>query len=216
MMRTLYCGEVNRKHLDQTITLCGWAHRRRDHGGVIFIDLRDREGLVQIVCDPDLGEIFKTAENIRNEFVLKVTGLVRNRPEGTVNPNLPTGEIEVLAKKIEILNASLTPPFQLDDENLSENVRLTHRYLDLRRPVMQEKLKLRYRVSKIMRDFLDTNGFMEIETPMLTRSTPEGARDYLVPSRVHVQTTVDGGRLRPLFSDYQVFPRRRFARRPSA
>ncbi len=184
-MRTLYCGEVNRKHLDQTITLCGWAHRRRDHGGVIFIDLRDREGLVQIVCDPDLGEIFKTAENIRNEFVLKVTGLVRNRPEGTVNPNLPTGEIEVLAKKIEILNASLTPPFQLDDENLSENVRLTHRYLDLRRPVMQEKLKLRYRVSKIMRDFLDTNGFMEIETPMLTRSTPEGARDYLVPSRVH-------------------------------
>jgi aspartyl-tRNA synthetase len=185
MMRTLYCGEVNRKHLDQTITLCGWAHRRRDHGGVIFIDLRDREGLVQIVCDPDLGEIFKTAENIRNEFVLKVTGLVRNRPEGTVNPNLPTGEIEVLAKKIEILNASLTPPFQLDDENLSENVRLTHRYLDLRRPVMQEKLKLRYRVSKIMRDFLDTNGFMEIETPMLTRSTPEGARDYLVPSRVH-------------------------------
>ncbi|MDD5403425.1 MAG: aspartate--tRNA ligase [Sulfuricella sp.] len=185
MMRTHYCGAVNRSHLQQTVTLSGWAHRRRDHGGVIFIDLRDREGLVQVVCNPDKVDTFAIAEKIRNEFVLKVTGRVNPRPEGTVNPNLPTGEIEVIADSIEILNASLTPPFQLDDENLSENVRLTHRYLDLRRPVMQDNLKLRYRVSKTLRDYLDQHGFMEIETPMLTRSTPEGARDYLVPSRVH-------------------------------
>ena len=185
MMRTQYCGDVNRSHLDQTVTLCGWAHRRRDHGGVIFIDLRDREGLVQVVCNPDQVETFKAAETIRNEFVLQITGVVRPRPEGTVNPNLSTGEIEVLAQNIEILNPSQTPPFQLDDEQLSENVRLTHRYLDLRRPVMQSNLKLRYRVAKTMRDYLDNHGFMEIETPMLTRSTPEGARDYLVPSRVH-------------------------------
>ena len=185
MMRTHYCGAVNRDHLQQTVTLSGWAHRRRDHGGVIFIDLRDREGLVQVVCNPDKVDTFAIAEKIRNEFVLKVTGRVNPRPEGTVNPNLPTGEIEVIADSIEILNASLTPPFQLDDENLSENVRLTHRYLDLRRPVMQENMKLRYRVSKTLRDYLDQHGFMEIETPMLTRSTPEGARDYLVPSRVH-------------------------------
>ncbi|MBS4095331.1 MAG: aspartate--tRNA ligase [Sulfuricella sp.] len=184
-MRTHYCGEPNLNHLQQTVTLCGWAHRRRDHGGVIFIDLRDREGLVQVVCDPDRAETFATAEKIRNEFVLKITGLVRNRPEGTVNPNLSTGEIEVLAHTIEILNPSLTPPFQLDDENLNENVRLTHRYIDLRRPQMQNNLKLRYRVAKTLRDALDGHGFMEIETPMLTRSTPEGARDYLVPSRVH-------------------------------
>ena len=185
MMRTHYCGAVNREHLQQTVTLSGWAHRRRDHGGVIFIDLRDREGLVQVVCNPDKVDTFAIAEKIRNEFVLKVTGRVNPRPEGTVNPNLPTGEIEVIADSIEILNASLTPPFQLDDENLSENVRLTHRYLDLRRPVMQENMKLRYRVAKTLRDYLDQHGFMEIETPMLTRSTPEGARDYLVPSRVH-------------------------------
>ena len=184
-MRTHYCGEPNLSNLQQTVTLCGWAHRRRDHGGVIFIDLRDREGLVQIVCDPDRAETFASAEKIRNEFVLKVTGLVRNRPEGTTNPNLSTGEIEVLAHTIEILNASLTPPFQLDEENLSENVRLTHRYIDLRRPQMQNNLKLRYRVAKTLRDALDGHGFLEIETPMLTRSTPEGARDYLVPSRVH-------------------------------
>ena len=184
-MRTHYCGEINRDHIDQTISVCGWAHRRRDHGGVIFIDLRDREGMLQIVCDPDMGEAFHTAETIRSEFVLRITGRVRMRPEGTINLNLPTGEIEVLAKEIEILNASLTPPFLLDDEQLSENVRLTYRYLDLRRPVMQNHLKLRYRVSKTMRDYLDTRGFMEIETPMLTRSTPEGARDYLVPSRIH-------------------------------
>ncbi len=185
MMRTHYCGEVNREHLQQTVTFCGWAHRRRDHGGVIFIDLRDREGLVQVVCNPEQIETFKAAEGIRNEFVLKVTGVVRARPDGTVNANLPTGEIEVVAQEIEVLNPSLTPPFLLDDEQLSENVRLTHRYLDLRRPVMQSNLKLRYRVAKTMRDYLDTHGFMEIETPMLTRSTPEGARDYLVPSRVH-------------------------------
>ncbi len=184
-MRTHYCGSVNRTHLDQTITLCGWAHRRRDHGGVIFIDLRDREGIVQVVCDPDRADTFKIAEEVRSEFVLKITGRVRSRPEGTVNPNLPTGEIEVLALEMEVLNASATPPFQLDDENLSENVRLTHRYLDLRRPAMQNNMRLRYRVAKTLRDYLDVNGFMEIETPMLTRSTPEGARDYLVPSRVH-------------------------------
>ena len=184
-MRTHYCGDVNRSHLDQTVTLCGWAHRRRDHGGVIFIDLRDREGLVQVVCDPDRAATFATAEAIRNEFVLKITGLVRNRPEGTVNPNLPTGEIEVLAQEIEILNPSAPIPFQLDDENLSETVRLTHRYLDLRRPAMQKNMMLRYQVSKFLRLALDEQGFIELETPMLTRSTPEGARDYLVPSRVH-------------------------------
>ena len=184
-MRTHYCGSVNRAHLDQTITVCGWAHRRRDHGGVIFIDLRDREGTVQVVCDPDRADTFSIAEDVRSEFVLKITGRVRARPEGTVNPNLPTGEIELLALEMEVLNASATPPFLLDDENLSENVRLTHRYLDLRRPVMQNNMRLRYRVAKTLRDYLDANGFMEIETPMLTRSTPEGARDYLVPSRVH-------------------------------
>ncbi|HAN57159.1 MAG TPA: aspartate--tRNA ligase [Betaproteobacteria bacterium] len=184
-MRTHYCGSVTLDQLDQTITLCGWAHRRRDHGGVIFIDLRDREGLVQVVCDPDRADTFKIAEEVRSEFVLKITGRVRARPAGTVNANLPSGEIEVLALDMEVLNASATPPFQLDDENLSENVRLTHRYLDLRRPVMQNNMRLRYRVAKTLRDYLDTNGFMEIETPMLTRSTPEGARDYLVPSRVH-------------------------------
>ncbi len=184
-MRTHYCGDVNRSHLDQTVTLCGWAHRRRDHGGVIFIDLRDRQGLVQVVCDPDRAATFATAEAIRNEFVLKITGLVRGRPEGTINPNLPTGEIEVLAQEIEILNASAPIPFQLDDENLSETVRLTHRYLDLRRPAMQKNMMLRYQVSKSLRHALDDQGFIELETPMLTRSTPEGARDYLVPSRVH-------------------------------
>ncbi|MBL8506600.1 MAG: aspartate--tRNA ligase, partial [Methylobacillus glycogenes] len=159
--------------------------RRRDHGGVIFIDLRDREGMAQIVIDPDTPEAFKLAESVRNEFVLKVVCKVRARPEGTVNLNIPTGEVEMLATEIEILNPSLTPPFMLDDDNLSEMVRLEHRYIDLRRPTMQKNLKLRYRVAKTLRDHLDSNGFMEIETPMLTRSTPEGARDYLVPSRVH-------------------------------
>ncbi|HQS44030.1 MAG TPA: aspartate--tRNA ligase, partial [Methylotenera sp.] len=185
MMRTHYCGHLNREHIGQTVTLCGWAHRRRDHGGVIFIDLRDREGLAQIVIDPDTKAAFAIAETVRSEFVLKVVCKVRARPEGTVNPNLPTGEVEMLATEIEVLNASLTPPFMLDDENLTETVRLEHRYIDLRRPTMQKNMMLRYRVSKTLRDYLDTNGFIEVETPMLTRSTPEGARDYLVPSRVH-------------------------------
>ncbi len=184
-MRTHYCGHLNRDLIGQTVTLCGWAHRRRDHGGVIFIDLRDREGMAQIVIDPDTPEAFGIAETVRNEFVLKITCKVRARPEGTVNPNIPTGEVEMLASEIEILNPSLTPPFMLDDDNLSEMVRLEHRYIDLRRPAMQKNLMLRYRVSKNLRDYLDTAGFIEVETPMLTRSTPEGARDYLVPSRVH-------------------------------
>ena len=184
-MRTHYCGHLNRSHIGQTVTLCGWAHRRRDHGGVIFIDLRDREGMAQIVINPDSKAAFAIAEAVRSEYVLKVTCLVQPRPEGATNANLATGEVEMIATEIEILNASLTPPFQLDDENLTETVRLEHRYIDLRRPAMQKNMMLRYRVSKTLRDYLDTNGFIEVETPMLTRSTPEGARDYLVPSRVH-------------------------------
>ena len=184
-MRTHYCGRLTAALLGQTVTLAGWAHRRRDHGGVIFIDLRDREGLAQIVSDPDRKATFATAEKIRNEFVLKVTGLVRRRPEGTVNPSIASGEVEVLAHDIEILNASLAPPFQLDDEHLSETVRLTHRVIDLRRETMQKNLKLRYRAAMAVRKYLDAHGFIDIETPMLARSTPEGARDYLVPSRVH-------------------------------
>ncbi|MCC6248522.1 MAG: aspartate--tRNA ligase [Rubrivivax sp.] len=184
-MRTTYCGLVSEKLLGQDVTLMGWAHRRRDHGGVIFIDLRDREGLVQIVCDPDRPEMFATAEHVRNEFCLKVTGKVRARPEGTHNANLVSGKVEVLCHTLEVLNASVTPPFQLDDENLSETVRLTHRVLDLRRPQMQKNLMLRYRVAIEVRKFLDEQGFIDVETPMLTKSTPEGARDYLVPSRVH-------------------------------
>jgi len=184
-MRTTYCGLVSEALMGQTVTLMGWAHRRRDHGGVIFIDLRDREGLVQIVCDPDRAETFATAEGVRNEFCLKVVGKVRPRPAGTENANLTSGKIEVLAHELEVLNPSVTPPFQLDDENLSETTRLTHRVLDLRRPYMQNNLRLRYRVTMEVRKFLDEHGFVDIETPMLTRSTPEGARDYLVPSRVH-------------------------------
>ncbi|WP_395701122.1 aspartate--tRNA ligase [Aquabacterium sp.] len=184
-MRTTYCGLVSEALMGQTVTLMGWAHRRRDHGGVIFIDLRDREGLVQIVCDPDRPEMFKTAEGVRNEFCLKVVGKVRARPEGTHNANLVSGKIEVLCQELEVLNPSVTPPFQLDDENLSETTRLTHRVLDLRRPQMQKNLMLRYRVAIEVRKFLDEQGFIDIETPMLTKSTPEGARDYLVPSRVH-------------------------------
>ncbi len=184
-MRSDYCGLVNRQYLGQVVTVQGWVHRRRDHGGVIFIDLRDREGLLQIVCDPDQAETFRTAEGLRNEFVVSVTGKVRPRPEGTVNANLVSGEIEVLAQAIEILNPSLTPPFLMDDESLSENVRLEYRFLDLRRPAMQKNLRLRYRTAMAVRNYLDKLGFIDIETPMLTRSTPEGARDYLVPSRVH-------------------------------
>ncbi|MDP2029400.1 MAG: aspartate--tRNA ligase [Thiobacillus sp.] len=184
-MRTHYCGAVSADDIGKTVTLCGWAHRRRDHGGVIFIDLRDREGMMQVVIDPDTPAAFKLAEEVRSEFVLKIEGKVRARPAGTENPNMPTGMVEMLTLNLEVLNASLTPPFQIDDDNINENIRLQYRYLDLRRDTMQKNLRLRYRVSKIMRDYLDTHGFMEIETPMLTRSTPEGARDYLVPSRVH-------------------------------
>jgi aspartyl-tRNA synthetase len=184
-MRTHYCGLLNTDQLDQTVSLCGWAHRRRDHGGVIFIDLRDREGLAQVVCDPDRAGMFKIAESVRGEFVLRITGKVRHRPAGTTNPNITSGEIEILCHEIEVLNTALTPPFQLDDENLSETVRLTHRVIDLRRPQMQKNMLLRYRVAMAFRRFLDSRGFIDIETPMLTKSTPEGARDYLVPSRVH-------------------------------
>ena len=184
-MRTSYCGLVSDALMGQTVTLMGWAHRRRDHGGVIFIDLRDREGLVQIVCDPDRAAMFATAEGVRGEFCLQVIGKVRARPAGTENANLVSGKIEVLAHALEVLNPSVTPAFQLDDDNLSETVRLTHRVLDLRRPQMQKNLRLRYRVAIEVRKFLDELGFIDIETPMLTKSTPEGARDYLVPSRVH-------------------------------
>ncbi len=184
-MRTTYCGLVSEALMGQTVTLMGWAHRRRDHGGVIFVDLRDREGLVQIVCDPDRAEMFTIAEGVRNEFCLKIVGKVRARPEGTANANLVSGKVEVLAWELEVLNPSVTPAFQLDEDNLSETTRLTHRVLDLRRPAMQKNLILRYRVAMEVRKFLDEQGFIDIETPMLTKSTPEGARDYLVPSRVH-------------------------------
>ena len=184
-MRTHYCSDLNPSLNEQIVTLCGWAHRRRDHGGVIFIDLRDRSGLAQIVCDPDRPETFQIAESVRGEFCLKITGKVRPRPAGTENTTLASGGIEVLCHDIEVLNPSVTPPFQVDDEHLSETVRLTHRVIDLRRPAMQKNLQLRYRVARAFRRFLDDNGFIDIETPMLTKSTPEGARDYLVPSRVH-------------------------------
>ncbi len=184
-MRTCYTGEVSRNHLDQTVTLFGWVHRRRDHGGVIFIDLRDRAGLAQVVFDPDNALAFEVAERLRNEYCIKIVGRVRNRPEGTTNSDLASGEIEIICDGIEILNASVTPAFQLDDENLSETTRLTHRVLDLRRDQMQKNLTLRYRVSMAVRQYLDQLGFIDIETPMLTKSTPEGARDYLVPSRVN-------------------------------
>jgi aspartyl-tRNA synthetase len=182
-MRTHYCGHVNETLIDQEVELCGWAHRRRDHGGVIFIDLRDREGTVQVVIDPDTPAAFADAERVRNEFVLQVRGRVRYRPEGTENPNLPTGLVEVLGKELAILNRSEPLPFQMDDEETSEEVRLRYRYLDLRRPEMQQRLQLRTRVVGVLRRFLDGHGFLDIETPMLTKATPEGARDYLVPSR---------------------------------
>ena len=184
-MRSQYCGLVTEALIGQTVSLCGWVNRRRDHGGVIFVDLRDREGYVQVVCDPDRPEMFKVAEDLRNEFCVQVKGVVRARPEGTTNDNLKSGKIEVLCHELTVLNPSVTPPFQLDDENLSETTRLTHRVLDLRRPYMQNNLMLRYKVAMEVRKFLDEHGFIDIETPMLTKSTPEGARDYLVPSRVH-------------------------------
>ena len=185
MKRTDYCGRIDRKRLGQIVTVCGWVHRRRDHGGVIFIDLRDREGLVQIVCDPDRAATFASAEMLRNEYVVAVSGLVRPRPEGTVNTNLVSGGIEILAHDIEILNTALTPPFQMDDENISESVRLEHRVLDLRRPFMQKNLMLRHRAAMAARRYLDDLGFVDIETPILYKSTPEGAREFLVPSRIH-------------------------------
>jgi len=184
-MRTEYCGLVDQRFIGQPVDLYGWVHRRRDHGGVIFIDLRDREGLVQVVCDPDRPQVFETAESIRNEYCVRVEGIVRRRPEGTVNPALTSGQIEVLCQRLTVLNPSVPPPFQLDDEDLSEATRLTHRVLDLRRPAMQRNLRLRFRVASTVRRYLDSHGFIDIETPMLTKSTPEGARDYLVPSRVH-------------------------------
>jgi len=185
-MRSHYCGQINASHIDQQVELCGWVHRRRDHGGVIFIDLRDREGLVQVVYDPDLPDVFSSAEQVRNEYVLRVKGRVRPRPEGTVNPDLATGEIEVLGLELEVLNSADTPPFQLDEhENVSEEVRLRYRYIDLRRPEMLERIRMRSAVTRALRNYLDDNGFLDIETPMLTKATPEGARDYLVPSRTH-------------------------------
>jgi len=184
-MRSHYCGLVTEALLGQTVSLCGWVNRRRDHGGVIFVDIRDREGYVQVVCDPDRAAMFATAEGLRNEFCIQVKGLVRARPPGTTNDNLKSGKVEVLCHELTVLNPSVTPPFQLDDEGLSETTRLTHRVLDLRRPYMQNNLMLRYRVTMEVRKFLDAHGFIDIETPMLGKSTPEGARDYLVPSRVH-------------------------------
>ena len=184
-MRSQYCGKVTQEYLDQTVTLCGWVNRRRDHGGVIFVDLRDREGLVQVVFDPDREENFRLAEQIRNEYVLKVEGRVRMRPEGTQNPELTTGMIEVMATDLTVLNESETPPFQIDDEDVNEEARLRYRYIDLRRSVMQNNMRMRVNVIDSFRHFLNDNGFMDIETPMLTKATPEGARDYLVPSRMH-------------------------------
>jgi aspartyl-tRNA synthetase len=186
-MRSHYCGHLNESHIDQDVTLCGWAHRRRDHGGVIFIDLRDREGIAQVVFDPDTVEAFAAAETVRSEFVLKVTGRVRARPEGTENPDMPTGQVEVLGKQLEILNRAETPPFQLDieDDEVSEEHRLRYRYIDLRRPAMYQRLKIRSEIIRVLRNHLDNTGFLDIETPMLTAATPEGARDYLVPSRTH-------------------------------
>ncbi|MES9898957.1 MAG: aspartate--tRNA ligase [Sedimenticola sp.] len=185
-MRTHYCGHLNASHIGQEVEITGWVNRRRDHGGVIFIDLRDREGLVQVVYDPDRAEIFAIAEQVRNEFVLRVKGRVRGRPEGTINSELPTGAVEILGLELEVLNQSDTPPFQLDEhENVSEEVRLRYRYIDLRRPEMQQRIRLRAAVTRALRNYLDDNGFLDIETPMLTKATPEGARDYLVPSRTH-------------------------------
>jgi aspartyl-tRNA synthetase len=186
-MRSHYCGHLNESHLDQEVEISGWVHRRRDHGGVIFIDLRDREGLVQVVFDPDTPEIFAIAERVRSEYVLRIKGKVRNRPQGTVNPDLPTGAIEILGLDLEILNTAETPPFQTDieDDEVSEEIRLRYRYIDLRRPRMLQRLQIRSQITRVLREFLDNHGFMDIETPMLTKATPEGARDYLVPSRTH-------------------------------
>ena len=184
-MRTHYCGELNRQNIDQQVSVCGWVNRRRDHGGVIFVDLRDNRGVLQVVFDPDDAKMFSLAESLRNEFVLKVTGKVRTRPEGTINKDMPTGEVELLAQDLQVLNASEPPPFQLDDDDVHDDIRLKYRYIDLRRPEMQYRMKLRARVTHFLRSWLEDENFMDIETPMLTKATPEGARDYLVPSRTH-------------------------------
>ena len=184
-MRTHYCGQVDERLIGQDISIAGWVHRRRDHGGVIFVDLRDREGLLQVVFDPDRPEVFREAERLRNEYVVRIRGVVRERPPGTANPSLASGRVELLARELELLNRSEPLPFQLDEENVSEEVRLRYRYLDLRREVMTQRLRLRYRITRAMRSYLDANGFIDLETPMLTKATPEGARDYLVPSRTH-------------------------------
>ena len=184
-MRSHYCGQITEELIDQTVEVSGWVHRRRDHGGVIFLDMRDREGLLQVVFDPDVADVFATAESVRNEFVLRITGRVRHRPDGTINENMKTGKIEILGKTLEIMNKSATPPFQIDDNSVSEEHRLRFRYIDLRRPEMFQKLKFRSEIIKHLRNYLDDHGFLDIETPMLTKATPEGARDYLVPSRTH-------------------------------
>ncbi|MDX2505788.1 MAG: aspartate--tRNA ligase [Gammaproteobacteria bacterium] len=184
-MRSHYCGHLTEENIDQDVILSGWVHRRRDHGGVIFIDLRDREGLAQIVFDPDIPEMFMQAEKVRNEYVLQVKGKIRQRPDGTENPEMPTGQVEILAQELVVLNASETPPFQLDDDDVSEEHRLRYRYIDLRRPEMQQRLILRSQITRILRNYLDDHNFLDIETPILTKATPEGARDYLVPSRTH-------------------------------
>ncbi|HEY5739106.1 MAG TPA: aspartate--tRNA ligase [Gammaproteobacteria bacterium] len=184
-MRSHYCGELTRQQVDQQISVCGWVNRRRDHGGVIFVDLRDRKGMLQVVFDPDDAAMFADAETLRNEFVLRVEGRLRLRPEGTENPEMATGEVELLAQRLEILNASETPPFQLDDDDVHDDIRLRYRYIDLRRPEMQQRMQLRARVTQFLREWLTANEFLDIETPMLTKATPEGARDYLVPSRTH-------------------------------
>jgi len=213
-MRSHYCGEVTEKFLDQEVTLCGWVNRRRDHGGVIFIDLRDREGLVQVVFDPDRAEVFKTAESVRNEYVLRVTGRVRLRPEGTANADLTTGNIEILGLDLEVLNASETPPFQLDDTDVHDDIRLRYRYIDLRRDEMQTRMRLRTRVTRYIRDFLDDNNFWDIETPMLTRATPEGARvshpsgQFFCVAAITpvIQAAADDVRHGPLLPDCTLFP----------
>jgi len=184
-MRTHFCGELYQQHIDQTVTVCGWVNRRRDHGGVIFVDLRDKKGILQVVFDPDHASMFALAESVRNEYVLKVTGTIRIRPEGTINSEMSTGEVEMLARQLEILNSSETPPFQLDEDDVHDDVRLRFRYMDLRRPEMQHRMQVRAQVTHFMRSWLEKNEFLDIETPMLTRATPEGARDYLVPSRTH-------------------------------
>jgi len=184
-MRTHYCGELNRQNIDQEVSVCGWVNRRRDHGGVIFVDLRDNKGMLQVVFDPDDAAMFSLAESLRNEFVLKVSGKIRIRPEGTINKDMPTGEIELLAQDLQVLNTSETPPFQLDDDDVHDDIRLKYRYIDLRRPDMQRRMQLRARVTHYLRSCLEQQSFIDIETPMLTKATPEGARDYLVPSRTH-------------------------------